>query len=90
MKANFAACLDEVLSHEGGYVNHPSDPGGETDLRISKRSDPETQLAWAEAVEYRRSSPAILALAAALELTDEQVDTLAVPPAPATALRLVS
>lgn len=30
MKGNFEACLKEVLKHEGGYANHPSDPGGET------------------------------------------------------------
>lgn len=35
-----------------------------------------TQLAWAEAVEYSRHSPAILALAGVLELSDEQVDDL--------------
>lgn len=29
-----------VLEHEGGYVNHPSDPGGETNFGISKRSYP--------------------------------------------------
>lgn len=40
------------------------------------QADPVTQLAWAEAVEYRRNSPTILALAGALELTDEQVDDL--------------
>lgn len=39
-------------------------------------ADELTQLAWSEAVEYRRTSPTILALAAALELTDEQVDDL--------------
>ena len=39
-------------------------------------ADPLTQLAWAEAVEYRRHSPAILTLAGVLELTDEQVDDL--------------
>lgn len=38
--ANFDACLAEVLAHEGGYVNHPSDPGGETNMGISKRSYP--------------------------------------------------
>ena len=38
--ANFDACLAEVLAHEGGYVNHPRDPGGETNLGISKRSYP--------------------------------------------------
>ncbi|MPZ19510.1 MAG: hypothetical protein GEV06_16560 [Luteitalea sp.] len=30
MKANFGTCLAEVLRHEGGYANHPRDPGGET------------------------------------------------------------
>lgn len=39
-------------------------------------ADPMTQLAWFEAVEYRRNSPTILALAAALDLSDEQVDDL--------------
>lgn len=38
--ANFDACMAEVFSHEGGYVNHPSDPGGETNFGISKRSYP--------------------------------------------------
>ena len=38
--ANFDACLAHVLSFEGGYVNHPSDPGGETNFGISKRSYP--------------------------------------------------
>lgn len=40
------------------------------------QADPVTQIAWAEAVEYRRNSPTILALAGAMELTDEQVDNL--------------
>lgn len=40
------------------------------------QADPVTQIAWAEAVEYRRNSPTILALAGALELADEQVDDL--------------
>jgi lysozyme family protein len=30
MKANFEACLAEVLKHEGGWADHPSDPGGST------------------------------------------------------------
>lgn len=29
-ESNFAACLDIVLVHEGGYVDHPRDPGGAT------------------------------------------------------------
>ena len=26
-----------ILHHEGGYVNHPKDPGGETNLGVTKR-----------------------------------------------------
>lgn len=33
----FAACLAEVLRHEGGFVDHPQDPGGATNLGISLR-----------------------------------------------------
>lgn len=40
MRDNFDACLAEVLRHEGGYVNHPSDPGGETNFGISRRAYP--------------------------------------------------
>lgn len=40
MKANFDACLAELLGHEGGYVNDPHDPGGETNMGISKASYP--------------------------------------------------
>lgn len=36
-KGNFDACLREVLKHEGGYVNHPKDPGGMTNLGVTKR-----------------------------------------------------
>ena len=34
---NYQACLDMILHHEGGYVNHPKDPGGETNLGVTKR-----------------------------------------------------
>lgn len=37
--SNFARALAVVLHHEGGYVNHPNDPGGETKFGISDRRD---------------------------------------------------
>ena len=36
----FDDLIDRVLSHEGGYVNDPRDPGGETKFGISKRAYP--------------------------------------------------
>lgn len=36
-KGNFEPSLKEVLIHEGGYVNHPSDPGGRTNLGVTQR-----------------------------------------------------
>lgn len=35
-KGNFDSCLKEVLIHEGGYVNHPKDPGGRTNLGVTQ------------------------------------------------------
>lgn len=36
MAKTFQEALKRVLQHEGGYVNHPSDPGGETNYGITK------------------------------------------------------
>ncbi len=36
----FTSACDRLLQHEGGYVNDPNDPGGETNWGISKRSYP--------------------------------------------------
>ena len=33
--ANFAQALQKLLEHEGGYSNHPSDPGGPTKYGIT-------------------------------------------------------
>jgi lysozyme family protein len=32
---SFDVAVDRVLGHEGGYVNHPEDPGGETNWGIT-------------------------------------------------------
>ena len=36
----FSEAIAIVLKHEGGYVNDPDDPGGETNYGISNRSYP--------------------------------------------------
>ena len=36
MRQNFEQCMGWLLEHEGGYVNHPSDPGGETNLGVTR------------------------------------------------------
>lgn len=36
----FLKSIEIILKHEGGYVNNPSDPGGETKYGISKRAYP--------------------------------------------------
>lgn len=37
---NFDRAFEELIGHEGDYVNDPRDPGGETKYGISKRSYP--------------------------------------------------
>jgi len=36
MKENWDACFAMVLKHEGGFVNHPKDPGGMTNLGVTR------------------------------------------------------
>jgi lysozyme family protein len=45
VKLTFQEAIDRVLGHEGGYVNDPDDPGGETKFGISKRSYPDEDIA---------------------------------------------
>jgi lysozyme family protein len=55
---NFDRAFEIVVGHEGGYVNHPADPGGETKFGISKHAYPSlvisaVTLEDAKAIYYR-------------------------------------
>ena len=63
MKDNFDSALKAVLHHEGGFVNHPKDPGGMTNLGVTKR-------VWEEWVGHEVDEKAMRAL------TPADVDTL--------------
>jgi lysozyme family protein len=41
----FEQAFEKLIGHEGGYVNDPRDPGGETKYGISKRSYPGEDIA---------------------------------------------
>lgn len=58
MSIKFLTAINRVLGHEGGYVNNPKDPGGETNWGISKRSYPNVSISTltrnqAVAIYYR-------------------------------------
>lgn len=59
MKSNFESALQAILHHEGGYVNHPADPGGMTNLGVTKR-------VWEEWVGHPVNEQAMRALTPAL------------------------
>lgn len=40
----FSIAVAQVLKWEGGYVNDPRDPGGETNFGIAKRSHPDVDI----------------------------------------------
>ena len=40
----FEDLVHGILDREGGYVDHPNDPGGETNYGIAKRSHPEEDI----------------------------------------------
>ena len=55
MQDNFEECLALVLKHEGGYVNNPRDPGGMTNLGVTKK-------VWEEWVGHSVDEAAMRAL----------------------------
>jgi len=44
MLTKFDDIIEVVLEHEGGYVNDPKDPGGETKYGISKKAYPDVDI----------------------------------------------
>jgi len=43
-EVGFDKSFDRLITNEGGYVNHPRDPGGETKFGISKRTYPNVDI----------------------------------------------
>jgi lysozyme family protein len=54
MHSNFDTCLALLLEHEGGYTNHPSDPGGPTNFGITIEDYRRYVKVNATAVDVRR------------------------------------
>ena len=42
---DFDTAFSRLIDSEGGYINNPADPGGETKFGISKRSYPDVDIA---------------------------------------------
>ncbi len=61
MKNNFDACLAKVLEHEGGYVFHKLDPGGMTNLGVTKAVWEEWVGHPVDEKQMRNLTPAVVA-----------------------------
>lgn len=59
MRENFDACLSFTLKYEGGYVNHPRDPGGPTNMGITQVTLSRELGRHASATDVRALSPAL-------------------------------
>jgi len=57
MRSNFDLALLKLLVHEGGYVNHPADPGGMTNLGVTKRVWEEWRGHAVDEMEMRMLTP---------------------------------
>lgn len=54
--AEFAIAFDETMLHEGGYVNDPDDPGGETYRGVARKFHPDW-LGWKTIDELKQLNP---------------------------------
>ena len=54
MKSTFDLAMRLLLRHEGGFVNHPKDPGGMTNLGVTKKSG---KRGWAMLLMKRQCAP---------------------------------
>ena len=61
MKHNWDEALAHILKYEGGYVNHPADPGGMTNLGVTKRVWEEWTGKPATETDMRSLTPAMVA-----------------------------
>jgi len=59
MKVNLLPAMVALMKHEGGFVNHPKDPGGMTNLGV-------TQRVWEEWVGHPVDEKAMRALTPAI------------------------
>lgn len=58
---DFDKSLKEILRHEGGYVNHPRDPGGMTNLGVTRRVWEKWKGSAASEAEMRALTPEVVA-----------------------------
>jgi lysozyme family protein len=61
MKCNFDKSLALMLASEGGYVDHPQDPGGMTNLGVTRRSREQWVGRRVSEAEMRELTPASVA-----------------------------
>lgn len=74
--ADFAIAYDETMLHEGGYVNDPDDPGGETYRGVSRAIHPDWP-GWRTIDDLKKDQPSPIELGRRLDDRDELQQLLA-------------
>lgn len=67
---------DAVPRHKAKIALRRAGLLDDADAAIAALDDPDAAIAWADAPEFHRNNPLIAAVAADLDLTDDQVDAL--------------